>query len=163
MKTRKWILLAEDDASLADLTTMALGADALACEVIVAHDGTEALDCLHHRKEFETLPGNPAFVLLDLKMPKLNGLEVLEHVRSDARLKNIPVVMFTSSRELADVRQCYQLGANAYVVKPADFHEFSETLRRMGQFWVIDNEPPPEEPARVEKKVSDPPQLAVTA
>lgn len=163
MKIRKWILLAEDDASLADLTTMALGADSLACEVIVAHDGTEALDCLHHRKGFETLPGNPAFVLLDLKMPKLNGLEVLEHVRSDAQLKNIPVVMFTSSREPSDVRQSYQLGANAYVVKPADFHEFSETLRRVGQFWVTDNEPPPEETKAVEKQACDPPQLAVTA
>lgn len=145
MKKTKWILLAEDDASMAELTTMALAPDELACQVIVARDGLEALDCLHRRGEFQMrADGDPVLVLLDMKMPKIDGLEVLRQIRSEARFEYIPVVMFTSSRELIDVRRSFQLGANAYVVKPADFRKFSEALELVGQFWVKLNELPPE-------------------
>ena len=145
MKKLKWILLAEDDAPLAELTIQALSADELACEVVVARDGAEALDCLYHRNEFQARPGgNPVFVLLDIKMPKLNGLEVLEQIKSDTELKDTPVIMFSASRELTDVSRSYELGANAYVVKPADFREFSKTLQCVGRFWAGINEPPPE-------------------
>lgn len=160
MKKTKWILLAEDDAPLAELTTLALAPEKLACEVVVAHDGAEALDCLRYRGEFQTrIEGPPVFVLLDLKMPKMDGLEVLRQIKSDAQLKNIPVVIFTSSREPADVRRSYQLGVNAYVVKPADFQEFSEALDQVGRFWTRWNEQLPET-AFGKPKQHEPPQLA---
>ncbi|HKW29457.1 MAG TPA: response regulator [Verrucomicrobiae bacterium] len=144
MKKSKWILLAEDDSPLAELTTLALAPDKLACEVIVARDGVEALDCIRRRGEFQTrAEGLPALVLLDLKMPRVDGLEVLRQIKADTRLKHIPVVMFTSSRELADVNRSYQLGANAYVVKPVDFQKFSQTLAGVGWFWTMLNELPP--------------------
>jgi CheY-like chemotaxis protein len=144
MNQLKWILVAEDDAPTAELTTRALAPEELACEVIVAHDGLEALDCINHRGGFGSRGGGPpTFVLLDLKMPKLNGLEVLRQIKSDDRLKSIPVIMFTSSREAADVNLCYQLGANAYVVKPVEFRQFHETVRRVGLFWAMMNEQPP--------------------
>lgn len=150
MKKIKWILLAEDDAPTAELTTMALAPEKLDCEVIVARDGLEALDCLCRRGDFQSRAGgHPVFVLLDLKMPKLDGLEVLRQIRADTQFKHIPVVMFTSSREATDVDRSYQLGANAYVVKPLDFHAFNATLQGVGQFWAVLNEPPPETaPAR---------------
>ena len=161
MKKLKWILLAEDDAPLAELTIHALGAEELACDVVVARDGTEALDCLYHRNEFQARPvGNPVLVLLDIKMPKLNGLEVLQQIKSDTELKNTPVVMFSSSREMADVFRSYQLGANAYVVKPADFRQFSETLQCVGRFWADINEPPPDTAAVIKTESSNPSQLA---
>lgn len=145
MKKLNWILLAEDDAPLAELITMALAPKKLACNIIVAHDGVEALDCIRCRGEFQMrTEGHPALVLLDLKMPKVDGLEVLRQIKSDPRLRNIPVVMFTSSREPTDVKRCYQSGANAYVVKPVDFQKFSEALERIGWFWVKLNELPPE-------------------
>ena len=145
MNKPKWILLAEDDAAIAELTMLALAPDKLACQVIIVHNGLEALDCLQQHGEWQTRDsGNPAFVLLDLKMPMVDGLEVLQQIKSDARLKYIPVVMFTSSREIADISHSYQLGANAYVVKPADFHEFSKILQQVGIFWGTLNEPPPE-------------------
>lgn len=160
MKRSKWILLAEDDAPLAELTTLALAPEKLACDVIVARDGVEALDCIRRRGNFRTrAEGNPALVLLDLKMPKVDGLEVLRQIKSDARLKNIPVVMFTSSREPADVRRSYLLGANAYVVKPVDFRKFSATLACIGRFWTMLNERPPEA-ASNERTARDLPQLA---
>ena len=143
MKESKWILLAEDNAPLAELTTLALGADELACDVVVAQDGAEALDCLHRRGDFESRAGgHPVFVLLDLKMPKVDGLEVLRQVKSDARFKNIPVIVFSSSRDPAEVSRCYQLGANAYVVKSADFKEFSATVKSTAVFWATTNELP---------------------
>ena len=143
MKKSKWILLVEDDAAIAELTTLALAPDKLACQIIIVHDGLEALDCLHQHGEWQTREGgNPAFVLLDLKMPKVDGLEVLRQIKSNERLKHIPVIMFTSSREVTDVSRSYQLGANAYVVKPTDFREFSKALQQLGVFWGTLNEPP---------------------
>lgn len=163
MKKSKWILLAEDDAPMAELTTLALDPDELGCEVIVARDGLEALDCLHRRGEFQTrAAGDPVFMLLDLKMPRMDGLEVLRQIKSDARFKCIPVVMFTSSREASDVHRSYQLGANAYVVKQVDFQKFSEALKGAGSFWALVNEPPLESaPAKAE--VRSPQQAAVAA
>lgn len=164
MKTTKWILLAEDDAALAELTMLALRADTLACEIIVARDGAETMDCLHHRNRFETVAdGNPVLVLLDLKMPKVDGLEVLQQIKSDPRLKNIPVVMFTSSCEESDVSRSYQLGANAYVVKPVDYQQFNQVLRSVGQFWGVLNELPPEPMPQMDAKARVSSTLAVAA
>ncbi len=145
MKRPKWILLVEDDAPIAELATLALAPAKPGCEVIVAHDGPEALECLRHRS---TPPahaeGHPALVLLDLKLPKLDGFEVLRQIKSDSRLRHVPVVIFSSSREPADIRRAYQLGANAYVVKPVDFRQFNLTLERVALFWAAENEGPPE-------------------
>lgn len=136
MKNSKWILLVEDDAAIAELTTMALAVDKPVCNVVVAQDGFEAMEYIHHHKP-ATIPngGNPAVVLLDLKMPRVNGFEVLRHIKSDASLKAIPVVVFTSSEEATDIDRSYQLGANAYVVKPVDFREFRQAVQRINLFW----------------------------
>ena len=140
----KPILLVEDDARDLELTLVALERSQLANEVIVVRDGAEALDYLNregahaHRSE-----GNPAVVLLDLKLPKVNGLEVLRIVRGTERLKSIPVVMLTSSQAESDVVQSYELGVNAYVVKPVDFTEFMSAVKQLGLFWAAINEPPP--------------------
>jgi CheY-like chemotaxis protein len=143
MKKSKWILLVEDDAAIAELTTLALDADKPVCNVIVARDGFEALEYIHHRGT-GLIPndGNPALVLLDLKMPRVNGFEVLRHIKSDASLKSIPIVMFTSSEDSGDIEQCYQLGANAYVVKPVGFQEFRQAIQRISGFWADLNSPP---------------------
>ena len=146
MKT-KWILVAEDDSKDASLTLHALTKDKspATSEVIITRDGSEALDCLYRRNDFKSRDGSlPAFILLDLKMPKVDGLEVLRQIKADLRLKMIPVVMFTSSREEADLTRCYQAGTNAYVVKPMDFKEFVTTLKRLSTFWFIVNELPQE-------------------
>ena len=146
----KWILLAEDNLNDADLAVRALSAHQNGEMVVVAHDGVEAMDCLHHRGEFQSRAalGNPAVVLLDLKMPRMGGLEVLRQIKHDSRLKGIPVVAFTSSREQADVVQSYQLGANAYVVKPAGFEDLVAVMDLIKVFWLQVNEPAPEEAPR---------------
>jgi len=116
----------------------------LSNEVVVASDGEEALDYLYHRGKFQRRSGeNPAVMLLDLKLPKVDGLEVLQAVKADSNLKMIPVVVLTSSREERDMVASYKLGVNAYVVKPVDFHEFVNAIKELGVFWAIINEPPP--------------------
>jgi len=144
MAPLKRILLAEDSEQDVELTLAALAEHNLANEVVVARDGEEALDYLHHRGKFAShANGQPVVVLLDLKMPKVDGLEVLRQIRADPALKHIPVVMITSSREEQDLIRSYQLGVNAYVVKPVDFHKFVESIKQVGFFWAIVNEPPP--------------------
>lgn len=140
----KPILLVEDNPNDLELTLIALEKSQLANEVIVVRDGAEALDYLESRGGFVNRPaGNPAVVLLDLKLPKVDGLEVLRHIRSSAPLKSIPVVMLTSSKEEQDVLRSYELGVNAYVVKPVDFKEFVHAISELGVFWAVLNEPPP--------------------
>jgi CheY-like chemotaxis protein len=144
MSPLKRILLAEDSSRDVELTLAALAEHNLANEVVVAHDGAEALDYLYGRGQFTGhANGQPVVVLLDLKMPKVDGLEVLRQIRSDEQLRYLPVVMITSSREEQDLIRSYQLGVNAYVVKPVDFHQFVESIREVGFFWAIINEPPP--------------------
>ena len=143
------ILLVEDDPKDIDLTLAALGEYKLANEVIVVRDGAEALDYLHTKGNYRSrAKENPAVVLLDLKLPKVDGLEVLREIRSDERLKLIPVVVLTSSREDRDMVASYKLGVNAYVVKPVDFHEFVNAVKELGVFWAVINEPPPGSIAR---------------
>jgi CheY-like chemotaxis protein len=143
------ILLVEDDPKDIDLTLAALGEYKLANEVIVVRDGAEALDYLHTKGNYRSRAReNPAVVLLDLKLPKVEGLEVLREIRSDERLKLIPVVVLTSSREDRDMVASYKLGVNAYVVKPVDFHEFVNAVKELGVFWAVINEPPPGSIAR---------------
>jgi CheY-like chemotaxis protein len=138
------ILLVEDDPKDVELTMTALEEYNLGNEVVVASDGEEALDYLFHRGKFQLRSGeNPAVLLLDLKLPKVDGLQVLQAIRSDESLKLIPVVVLTSSREERDMVASYKLGVNAYVVKPVDFHEFVNAIKELGVFWAIINEPPP--------------------
>ena len=140
----KPILLVEDNPHDLELTLIALERSQLANEVIVVRDGADALDYLHARGGFANREqGNPAVVLLDLKLPKVDGLEVLAEIRSIATLKSIPVVMLTSSREEQDLIRSYELGVNAYVVKPVDFQEFVRAIADLGIFWAVLNEPPP--------------------
>ncbi len=138
------ILLADDDPNDVELTLAALAQNNLANEVVVARDGAEALDFLQGRGRFADRSGeNPAVVLLDIKMPKVDGLEVLRRVRQDPNLRAIPVVMLTSSREEKDVVESYHLGVNAYVVKPVDFRAFIDAVKNLGLFWAVLNQPPP--------------------
>ena len=144
MQEMKRVLLVEDDPNDVELTMAGLAEYNLANEVIVARDGEEALDFLYHRGKFSGRPnGNPAVVLLDLKLPKIDGLEVLRRMKADDKLKMIPVVILTSSREDRDMVEGYRLGTNAYVVKPVDFHQFVDAVKHIGVFWSIINEPPP--------------------
>jgi CheY-like chemotaxis protein len=141
----KRILLAEDNANDLELTLAALQQNHLANEVVSVRDGAEALDYLYKRGPFVNRPGGaPALVLLDLKMPKVDGLEVLKQIKSDPYLSFVPVVMLTSSREEQDLIRSYQLGVNAYVVKPVDFSEFMDAVRQIGAFWAVVNEVPVE-------------------
>jgi len=145
MRELKRILLAEDDPRDVELTLLALAEHKFANEVDVVRDGQETLDYLYRREQFRERPGNnPAVVLLDLKMPKVDGLEVLRVIRGDEQLKMIPVVMLTSSGEEGDIVESYKLGVNAYVVKPVDFHQFVDAIKQIGAFWALVNEPPPE-------------------
>jgi two-component system response regulator len=144
MAVLKRILLAEDNENDVELTLAALEEHHLSNEVVVVRDGAEALDYLFHRGKYADHPnGLPVVVLLDLKMPKVDGLEVLRHMREDPVLKTVPVVMVTSSREEQDLVRSYQYGVNAYVVKPVDFTKFVESVKQIGFFWAIVNEPPP--------------------
>jgi CheY-like chemotaxis protein len=138
------ILMVEDDPKDVELTLTALEEYNLANEVVVVGDGEEALDYLHCRGAYATRTGdNPAVMLLDLKLPKVDGLEVLQQVKSEEKFRLIPVVVLTSSREEKDMVASYKLGVNGYVVKPVNFHEFVNAIRELGVFWAIINEPPP--------------------
>jgi CheY-like chemotaxis protein len=140
----KRILLVEDSPQDIELSLAALDTHRLANEVVVARDGEEALDYLYCRGAYAERDGNlPVVVLLDLKMPRVDGLEVLRQMKSDPILKVVPVVMLTSSREEEDLLRSYALGANAYVVKPVDFRSFMESVKHLGCFWALVNEPPP--------------------
>jgi CheY-like chemotaxis protein len=144
MNTMPRILLVEDSPRDAELVLEALADNRLANEVVHVRDGADALDYLLRRGEFAARPeGEPAVVLLDLKMPRVDGLEVLRAMKADPRLKLIPVVVMTSSREEGDVLGSYQLGVNAYVVKPVGFPAFVEAVKQVGAFWAVINEPPP--------------------
>ena len=144
MSTLGRILMVEDDPKDVELTLTALEEYNLANEVVVTRDGEEALDYLFCRGSFSLrAAGNPAVLLLDLKLPKVDGLEVLQQVKADENLRLIPVVVLTSSHEERDMVASYKLGVNAYVVKPVDFHEFVNAIRELGIFWAIINEPPP--------------------
>lgn len=142
--TIRQILLAEDSPRDAEMVLEALEQYKLANEVIHVRDGAEVLDYLHRRGDFANRnPALPSVLLLDLKMPKVDGLEVLRQIRLDAALKYLPVVVMTSSREEQDLVRSYELGVNGYVVKPVDFHEFIEAVRMIGGYWAVVNEPPP--------------------
>jgi len=144
MNELKKILLVEDNPNDVELTMEALADNNIANAVDLARDGEEALDYLNRQGSFSSRPeGNPGVILLDLKLPKINGLEVLKAIREDEKLKMIPVVILTSSREESDLVESYRLGVNAYVVKPVDFNEFVRAIRTLGLFWAIINEPPP--------------------
>jgi CheY-like chemotaxis protein len=144
MEKLRRILLVEDDPRDVELTLTALDDYKLANEVVVCRDGQEALDYLYARGKFSDRANeNPAVILLDLKLPKVDGLEVLQQIKSDERLRLIPVVMLTSSHEEKDMMRSYKLGVNAYVVKPVDFHEFINAVKELGVFWAVINEPPP--------------------
>jgi CheY-like chemotaxis protein len=142
--TFKRILLVEDSANDAELTMEALGRHNLANDVIWVHDGAEALDFLFCRGKYEGRERcELVVILLDLKLPKVDGLEVLRTIKADDRLRFVPVVVLTSSREERDLVESYRLGVNAYVVKPVDFNEFMDAVRKLGVFWALVNEPPP--------------------
>jgi CheY-like chemotaxis protein len=144
MSTIGRILIVEDDPRDVELTLTALEDYNLANEVVVARDGQEALDYLYCQGAFQSrVNENPAVLLLDLKLPKVDGLEVLQQIKSDDKLRMIPVVVLTSSHEEKDMVASYRLGVNAYVVKPVDFHEFVNAIKELGIFWAVINQPPP--------------------
>jgi CheY-like chemotaxis protein len=144
MHELKRILLVEDSPNDVELILEALAENRLANEVVVVRDGEEALDYLYRRGVFRRrMEGNPVVVLLDLKLPKVDGLEVLAQLKSDSQLKVVPVVVLTSSHEEQDILRSYNLGVNAYVVKPVDFHEFVGAIKELGLFWAVINQPPP--------------------
>ena len=150
MAPLKRILLAEDNIRDVELTLAALEEYNLANEVVIVRDGAEALDYLYKRGQFAGHPnGLPVVTMLDLKMPKVDGLGVLRVMKSDPLLRHIPVVMITSSREEQDLIRSYETGVNAYVVKPVDFQKFVESIRQVGFFWAVVNEPPPGSVKRV--------------
>ena len=141
----KRILLVDDSPRDTELALEALDEYRLANSVIALRDGADALDYLYRRGEFGSRPNeNPAVVLLDLKMPKVGGMEVIKQIKSDPELKRIPVVVMTSSREDRDIVESYNLGVNGYIVKPLDFQQFTNVVAQVGAFWAVLNEPPPE-------------------
>lgn len=139
------ILLAEDNPKDVELTLEAMAESNLANQVVVVKDGVEVLEYLRSQGAYKLRkPGNPAVILLDIKMPRMDGIEVLRIIRSDTALKKIPVVVLTSSSEEKDLLTTYELGVNAYVVKPVDFNQFMNAVKEIGVFWAILNELPPE-------------------
>lgn len=144
MSDLRRILLVEDNPNDVELTIEALKEHNLANAVDLARDGEEALDYLHRRGPFSSRPDKPPVViLLDLKLPKINGLEVLKEIKSDNLLRVIPVIVLTSSRQESDLAESYKLGVNSYVVKPVNYHDFIDAVRTLGMFWALINEPPP--------------------
>jgi len=140
----KRILLVEDSAHDAELTLEALSENNLANDVVHVADGEQALDYLFHRGVYaQRKKENPAVILLDIKMPKVDGIEVLRQLKSHPEMKTIPVVMLTSSREEKDLLEAYKLGVNAYVVKPVNFTDFTTAVSQVGLFWALINETPP--------------------
>ena len=143
MSEFRTILLVEDNPNDVELTLAALAEQNLVNSVIVANDGVEAMDYLRYNGIYkDRKKGNPSVLLLDLKMPRMDGIDVLQDIRNDPDLKFIPIVMLTSSREEPDLKRCYELGVNAYVVKPVDFSEFMKAVSQLGVFWAIINELP---------------------
>ena len=141
---RKRILLVEDNANDIELTLGVIKVSGVVADVEVVNDGEEAINFLYRRGPFETRPeGIPSLVILDLKMPKLGGVETLAEIKSDDRFKCLPVVMLTSSGETQDLRMCYRLGANGYVVKPVDAKQFTKAIKDLVVYWLGTNEPPP--------------------
>ncbi|MFA6403501.1 MAG: response regulator [Salinivirgaceae bacterium] len=138
----KRILIVDDSFKDVELVKAAISGKNLVTEVVVAEDGAEALDYLYKLGKFANETGNPDFIMLDIKMPKMNGIEVLKHIRSDPNFKYVPIIMVTSSREERDVIECYKLGANSYVVKPVDISQFMNTMQVLGQYWALINQPP---------------------
>ncbi len=137
------ILLAEDNPQDVELTIEALSEHNLANNVVVVKDGVEAMEYLNNEGQYSNRKkGNPAVILLDIKMPRVNGIEVLESIRGSEKFKTIPVVMLTSSREEPDLKKCYELGVNAYVVKPVNFNDFLDAVKHIGVFWALLNEYP---------------------
>jgi CheY-like chemotaxis protein len=137
------LLLVEDSAEDAELTLTALQEHLIANQIDWVRDGAEALEYLERRGRYAARPGgNPCVMLLDLKLPKVDGLEVLRFVKASQALATIPVVVLTSSRQDRDLAEAYRSGVNAYVVKPVDFRAFTEAVRTLGVFWAIINEPP---------------------
>jgi len=141
----KTILIVDDSRNDIELAIAALSEKNLANEVVVAEDGVEALDFLYKRGKFSGYKnGNPVVILLDIKMPRMNGIEVLKHIRLDPKFQLIPVIMVTSSAEEKDLIESYKLGANSYVVKPVDIVQFIDAIKVLGQYWAVINQPPPE-------------------
>ena len=139
----KVILLVEDNPDDEELTIRTLQKNHLKNKIVVVRDGVEALDYLYRRGLYSDRPeGQPVVILLDLKMPKLDGLQVLKQLKADEDMRVIPIVILTSSREDSDLEECYKLGVNAYVVKPVRFIEFVEAVKQIGVFWALFNEPP---------------------
>jgi len=139
----KTILIVDDSPKDVELTIASLAEKNLANEVVVAEDGVEALDYLYKRGKFSNAAGYPAIILLDIKMPRMDGVEVLRHIRADPKFKFIPVIMLTSSCEEKDLVESYQLGANSYVVKPVDIVQFIDAIKVVGQYWAVINQSPP--------------------
>lgn len=141
----KYILFAEDDPCVAELVLHLFTRIRSAPHIVHVKDGVEALDFLYAREQYEQRePGCPTVVLLDVKMPRLDGLEVLRQIKSDETLRSIPVVMLTSSQDESDIRTSYELGANAYIVKPVEFHRLASLLTTFESFWMEVNQPPPQ-------------------
>lgn len=144
MSQLRRILLVEDSPNDVELILTALSDNYLANEVVVVRDGEEALDYMYRRGKFKLrVKGEPIVVFLDLKLPKVDGLEVLAHLKADPILQVVPIVVLTSSHEEPDLSRCYELGTNAYVVKPINFHDFVDVIKQLGLFWAVLNQPPP--------------------